>query len=142
MHEPRERNSVEVPVALVIDDEQTARYVLSRSLVAIGCKVVEASGGEQGLARAASEQPDVIFLDLRMPDMLGTEVLARLKRDTTTAHIPVVISTSQVIADEERRRLSAHAAAILAKRAIGSEAGDEEIRSALRASNSALARHG
>ena len=123
------------PLALVIDDEQTARYVLSRSLMAAGCRVLEAEGGEQGLSRAASERPDVIFLDLRMPDMLGTEVLARLKRNPATATIPVVIATSQVIADDERERLGVHATAILAKRAIGGEAGDDAVRNALRASS-------
>ena len=74
-----------VPLALVIDDEQTARYLLRRYLTAIGCRVTEASGGFEGLARAESDRPDVIFLDLRMPEMLGTEVLARLKRNPATA---------------------------------------------------------
>ena len=59
----------QAPLVLVVDDEQTARYVLRRFLTKAGCRVIEASGGEDALFRAASEQPDVIFLDLRMPDM-------------------------------------------------------------------------
>jgi signal transduction histidine kinase len=121
------------PLALVIDDEQTARYLLRRALTAMGCRVVEADGGVPGLSRAESEHPDVIFLDLRMPDMLGTEVLARLKRNPATAAIPVIISTSQIVADAERQRLATHAAALLGKGRLGEADGDEELRRALRA---------
>jgi CheY-like chemotaxis protein len=115
----------------VVNDEETARYVLRRCLTGIGCRVVEASRGEEALQRAASEPPDIIFLDLRMPDMLGTEVLARLKRDRTTAGIPVVIATSQPFDDSERRRLLNHAVTILSKLEIGGNAGTEAIRRAM-----------
>ncbi len=90
--------------------------------------MIEASGGEDALFRAASDQPDVIFLDLRMPDMLGTEVLARLKRERATADIPVIIATSQVMDRAEEERISNHAVAILSKARIGDERGADEIR--------------
>jgi signal transduction histidine kinase len=118
----------QAPLVLVVDDEQTARYVLRRFLTKAGCRVIEASGGEDALFRAASEQPDVIFLDLRMPDMLGTEVLARLKRERATADIPVIIATSQLMDRAEEERISHHAVAILSKARIGEEHGADEIR--------------
>jgi len=118
----------QAPLVLVVDDEQTARYVLRRFLTKAGCRVIEASGGEDALFRAASEQPDVIFLDLRMPDMLGTEVLARLKRERATADIPVIIATSQLLDRAEEERISNHAVAILSKARIGEEHGADEIR--------------
>jgi signal transduction histidine kinase len=121
------------PLALVVDDEQTARYVLRRFLTRVGCRVIEASGGEDALFRAAADQPDVIFLDLRMPDMLGTEVLARLKRERATADIPVIIATSQVMDSAEEERISNHAVAVLSKAKIGDEDGAEEIRRLVRA---------
>jgi signal transduction histidine kinase/CheY-like chemotaxis protein len=124
-----------MPLALVIDDEQTARYLLRRCLTAIGCRVIEAASGTEGLARAESDRPDVIFLDLRMPEMLGTEVLARLKRNPATSGIPVIIATSQLVATEERQRLTTHAAAVLGKSRLGAEEGDDEVREALRAAN-------
>ena len=127
------RAPVNMPTALVVDDEITSRYVLRRYLTAAGCRVIEASGGQEGLARAVSEQPDVVFLDITMPDMLGTEVLARLKRDPATARIPVVIATSLAIDDAERARLEAHAAAVLPKSRIGGHNGDAELREALTA---------
>ena len=129
--EPARRIIEEAPVALVVDDEQTGRYVLRRCLTAIGCRVIEASGGADALFRAATEQPDIIFLDLRMPDMAGTEVLARLKRDRATADIPIIIATSQVLDGSEAQRLSNHAAAILSKARIGAANGNEEIRRAV-----------
>jgi signal transduction histidine kinase len=132
---PVAAQSRDVPLALVIDDEQTARYLLRRYLTAIGCRVSEASGGPEGLARAEAERPDVIFLDLRMPEMLGTEVLARLKRNPATIGIPVIISTSQVVAADEWQRLSTHAAALMGKSSLGSDGGEEEVRRALRSAN-------
>jgi signal transduction histidine kinase/CheY-like chemotaxis protein len=123
----------EAPLALVVDDEQTARYVLRRFLTRVGCRVIEASGGEDALFRAVSDQPDVIFLDLRMPDMMGTEVLARLKRDRATADIPVIIATSQLMDPSEQERLSNHAVAILSKARIGEDDGADEIRRVVRA---------
>ena len=125
--------ALSMPTALVVDDEMTSRYVLRRCLTAAGCRVIEASGGKEGLARALAEQPDVVFLDITMPDMLGTEVLARLKRDPATARIPVVIATSRTIDDDERARLSAHAAAVLPKARIGGVNGDADLRDALTA---------
>ena len=125
----------DAPMALVVDDEQTARYLLRHSLTQVGCRVIEAMNGEGGLLRAVSESPDVIFLDLRMPDMLGTEVLARLKRDPATARIPVIIATSQIIAPAERERLEAHAVAVLGKGRLGEDDGADQIRQVLRAAN-------
>jgi signal transduction histidine kinase/CheY-like chemotaxis protein len=119
------------PTALVVDDEITSRYVLRRYLTAAGCRVIEASGGQEGLARAAAEQPDVVFLDITMPDMLGTEVLARLKRDPATARIPVVIATSLTMDEAERARLATHAAAVLPKARIGGTNGEADLREAL-----------
>jgi CheY-like chemotaxis protein len=100
--------------------------------------VTEASSGEDALQRAVAEKPDVILLDLRMPDMLGTEVLARLKRDRTTADIPVIIATSQMLDESERQRLSNHAVAILSKGRIGEDDGNNEIRRAIDAAGVTL----
>jgi signal transduction histidine kinase/ActR/RegA family two-component response regulator len=123
------------PVALVVDDEQTARYLLRHALSEIGCTVIEAVNGESGLRRASADRPDVIFLDLRMPDMLGTETLARLKRNPSTAGIPVIIVTSQIIEAGERERLAVHATAVLGKGRLGEPDGRDQIRQALRAAN-------
>jgi signal transduction histidine kinase/CheY-like chemotaxis protein len=123
----------EAPLVLVIDDEQAARYLLRKLLTSLGCTVIEAGSGETGLQRAAEERPVVIVLDLQMPDMLGTEVLARLKRAPATAAIPVIIATSQIIPTAERERLETHAAAVIGKSRLGEADGVEQIRGVLQA---------
>jgi signal transduction histidine kinase len=130
--------TVRPPLVLIADDEMTARYVMRRFVIAAGCRVLEASGGQEALRLAAAEHPDAILLDVRMPDMLGTEVLARLKRNPATANIPVIVATSQIMSDAERRRLSAHAVAVLGKGRMGEADGDRELRDALRAANIAI----
>jgi signal transduction histidine kinase len=139
-NEPRASGAppLTAPTVLVVDDELSTRYVLRRYLTAAGCRVIEARGGQEGLERAVSDQPDVVVLDLMMPDMLGTEVLARLKRQPSTARIPVIIATSQTIDEAERTRLTSHAVALLPKSRIGGDSGDAEIRGALLAAGIAL----
>jgi signal transduction histidine kinase/DNA-binding response OmpR family regulator len=83
---------------LVVDDDATSRDLLCRMLRSEGYKVFTAPSGEAGLQAARELQPDVITLDLLMPGMDGWTVLAALKADRSTAHIPVVIAT---ILDDE-----------------------------------------
>lgn len=76
------------PRALVIDDETQLRRLLKMALTGKGYEVFEAATGAEGLTEAAFRHPDVILLDLGLPDMDGQEVLRRLREWTTT---PVLI---------------------------------------------------
>jgi CheY-like chemotaxis protein len=80
-------------VLLVEDDEATSTMYTTR-LEADGYSVIVASNGESGVARALADQPDLIYLDLRMPGLDGFEVLERLRADPQTAAIPVIILTN------------------------------------------------
>ena len=117
---------------LIVDDREQDRYVIKGALAALGrFEIVEADRGEDGLDRARSVKPDVIFLDLVLPDTTGFEILDQLKSDAQTKDIPVIINTSKILDETERTRLAAHAAAIVAK---GKESRDEviaEIRASL-----------
>ena len=62
-----------------------------------------------------TKRPDVIFLDLNLPDMTGFEILDRLKSHVDTQAIPVIINTSKVLDESERERLAKKTVAILAK---------------------------
>jgi signal transduction histidine kinase/DNA-binding response OmpR family regulator len=115
---------------LIVDDDETARYVL-RSLLGSGWRISEAAGGAEGLRRAREEQPCAIFLDLVMPDLSGLEVLERLRNDTATRDIPVVVVTSKRLEREEERMLTAHARAVLAKEELSSEAVEAVLAEAL-----------
>jgi len=76
---------------LVIDDHPMARDLMTRFLTKEGFRVVSASNGQDGLHLAREVSPDVITLDVIMPEMDGWEVLASLKADPTLANIPVIM---------------------------------------------------
>jgi two-component system KDP operon response regulator KdpE len=76
------------PIIVVIDDEVQLRRLLRITLEANGYKVYEAANGQQGLAEVAARHPDVVVLDLGLPDMNGVEVLTRLREWTS---IPIII---------------------------------------------------
>ena len=116
---------------LIIDDDETARYVLSKLLTETPYAVIEAASGSEGLRRAHEDQPRVIFLDLMMPEMSGFEVLEQLKSDPSTRDIPVVIITSKLIEREERRLLDGKVVAILPKATASRETVIDRIREAL-----------
>jgi signal transduction histidine kinase/CheY-like chemotaxis protein len=100
---------------LLIDDEETSRYVLRQMLGGCGpLSVQEAQSGAEGLRLARSSPPDVVLLDLQLPDIDGFDVMERLRADPSTAGIPVIVCTSSVLADYQRSRLS-HARIILSK---------------------------
>lgn len=85
---------------LIVDDHESVRGVLREILEEEGVTVRVAADGETALAMAAERPPDLVFLDLSMPDMDGLEVLRRLRADPRTAAARVVIVTAR--AEEER----------------------------------------
>lgn len=121
-----------VEKVLIIDDEEVARYILKGHLAETKYAVLEASNGPDGLALARKARPDAIFLDLVMPGMSGVEVLHQLKADEATRQIPVIISTSKVLEEDERRALQSDALAILSKEAPSREAALMAVGKALR----------
>ncbi len=80
---------------LVVEDEQHILRVLEYNLRLDGFIVHLAENGATGLKLAREVKPDVILLDWRMPEMSGIEVLAELKRDDATRHIPVFMLTAK-----------------------------------------------
>src|ERR1051325_7974216 len=76
------------PTALIIDDEVQIRRLLRVTLEAENYRVFEAVNGNEGLVEAASRRPDVVLLDLGLPDISGVEVLKRLRE---WSQVPVVI---------------------------------------------------
>jgi signal transduction histidine kinase/CheY-like chemotaxis protein len=129
--------------ALVIDDEEDARYALGSRLAALPFEVLEAADPRDGLRLAREARPAAIFLDLVMPEMLGFEVLERLRDDPATRNVPVVVVTSKTLTPEEDSRLAARGAAVLTKEEYARADGVARIRHALlRAGFSAPMREG
>lgn len=97
--------SADGPKVLVVDDDAWMRSVLADLLPAEGYNVEEASSGPSAIRLAKEDRPDVVILDLAMPEMSGLDVLRELKKDSVTNNIPVIIFSayaSQLPADCRR----------------------------------------
>jgi CheY-like chemotaxis protein len=122
---------------LIIDDSEVERYALRQFLASPLYEVIEAHGGYDGLRLARQSQPDLIFLDLAMPDVHGLEVLKMLKAIDETRGIPVVLFTSQR-PDDIGEEQSAAASALLLKSELSRESVAAVIR---RVSNAGVTNH-
>ncbi|VAX10998.1 hypothetical protein MNBD_GAMMA26-1825 [hydrothermal vent metagenome] len=92
---------------LVVEDSNLARKILVRTLDQHGFQVVEAADGLSALAQLAAEGPDLVILDLILPDIDGYEVFSRMKEDAKTADTPVIILTSRAsLVDKIRGKMS------------------------------------
>ena len=81
---------------LIIDDEEDVKAIAKMGLeMAANWSVITASSGKEGLSLAAAQQPEVILLDLMMPDWDGKETLQQLKNNPKTANIPVILMTAK-----------------------------------------------
>ncbi len=99
-------------LVLVVDDDASARDLITRHLRKEGYRVEQAADGREGLERARTLQPDVITLDVLMPEMDGWGTLSALKADRSLAEIPVVMLSIQ---DDERLGMTLGAAEYLTK---------------------------
>jgi two-component system response regulator MprA len=90
----RTETPVDSDVILIIDDSKFIAQAYSRVVMGLGYRVLIACDGKTGLFAAESCKPNLILLDMLMPDMDGLEVLRRLKRTPSTTDIPVLVTSS------------------------------------------------
>ena len=100
---------------LVVDDDPKAVEIISSYLEHAHHSVLRAYGGNEATHIAKLQQPDLIVLDLMMPETNGFEVVEELKLDKRTARIPIIIVTSKFLTPEERNTLKGHVRAVLEK---------------------------
>jgi two-component system cell cycle response regulator DivK len=93
-------------LVLIVDDNEMNLKLARDVLRHAGFRTLEAATGEEAVALAAAHRPDVIMLDIRLPDLDGTEVVARLKELEATASIPVVALTSLAMKGDRERLLA------------------------------------
>jgi len=101
---------------LVVDDDDTMRSGLRRALHEEGWQVTEAENGRVALARLAESRPDVIVIDLMMPEMDGFELLGALRSNVAWREIPVLVLTAKDLTDDDRARLNGGIERVLQKR--------------------------
>jgi len=94
------------PLVLIVDDNEQNLKLARDVLRAAGFRTLEAASGAEGVALATEHLPDVVLLDLRLPDMDGTDVARALRDDARTARMPVV-ALSALQAGGERDWLNA-----------------------------------
>ncbi|MEI6388160.1 MAG: diguanylate cyclase [Spirochaetota bacterium] len=97
-------NPSEKPQILIIDDAPMNILILARML-SDEYEILRAAGGKEGIALAGTKQPDLIFLDIEMPDMDGYEVCSALKANRATADIPIIIMTAHSDQESEIQAL-------------------------------------
>ncbi|HXF14933.1 MAG TPA: response regulator [Terriglobales bacterium] len=96
-----------MPRILLVEDNEMNRDMLSRRLQRKGYSVLIAVDGEQGLATAYSEMPELILMDISLPFIDGYEVTRRLKANPRTKHIPVIALTAHALLTDRDKALKA-----------------------------------
>ncbi len=92
---------------LLVEDNEMNRDMLSRRLTRKGFTVVMAVDGRQGVDMAASESPDLILMDMSLPELDGWEATRQIKASQMTREIPVIALTAHAMSDDRRKALEA-----------------------------------
>jgi two-component system cell cycle response regulator DivK len=92
---------------LYIEDSPSNRLLVTRILLVEGYEVLEASEGLQGIEMAKSERPDLILMDMNLPEVDGYELTEKVKADPELADIPVVAMTANVMQGDREKALQA-----------------------------------
>ena len=96
-----------MPKILLVEDNEMNRDMLSRRLARRGYSVVTALDGEQGHSLAGTESPDLILMDIGLPDMDGWEVTRLLKSNSRTNHIPIIALTAHALVTDREKAFEA-----------------------------------
>jgi len=92
---------------LVIEDNELNSDMLTRRLTRRGFRVISAFDGAQGLALVNAERPDLVLMDMRLPDISGWELTAQIKHDPITCHIPVIAVTAHAMETHRQQAMDA-----------------------------------
>ena len=116
---------------LIVDDDPSAVDLIAVRIEGLANTIYRAYGGRDAIEIARREKPDLIVLDLMMPEVSGFDVVAALHERPGTASIPVLIVTAKRVTEEDHRRLSGHVSTILEKAEFDGERFTTEIRRAM-----------
>jgi CheY-like chemotaxis protein len=91
------------PLVLAVDDNEDNLQLLTQLLELIDCSFITAAGGETAILKAKNYQPNLILLDMMLPDISGVEVIYSLKQDPQTMEIPIIAVTAMARAEDRER---------------------------------------
>jgi len=121
------------PRVAIVDDTAEARHLIRRILQSQGnFTIFEATNGKEGLNLIRRELPDLIILDLMMPEMNGFAVMDALKADQKTAEIPVIVATAKELTPEEKNRLGKQIQSLMQKGDFLNDEFLEEVKSLIK----------
>jgi two-component system, cell cycle response regulator DivK len=92
---------------LVVEDQEDNRRILRDMLTSADYEIMEAESGEEALAAAAKQRPDLILMDIQLPIMDGYEATRRIKADPTLTDVPVIAVTSYALSGDEKKARAA-----------------------------------
>jgi len=92
---------------LLVEDQEDGRRIVRDLLAASDYALIEAKTGEEGLALAEQERPDLILMDIQLPGLDGYEVTRRIKANPALSHIPIVAVTSYALSGDEQKAYAA-----------------------------------
>jgi len=100
---------------LNVEDNEYNLKIVRQLLSRTSYRLIEAVDGEQGVATANNELPDLILMDIQLPKLSGLDATRRLRADPKTAHIPIIVITSFALSGDSEKAKDAGASAYLAK---------------------------
>lgn len=122
------RSQQSIQQILVVEDDPDARDLIERAVADLEWQVSTAANGQLALERMVEHRPDLIFLDLMMPEMDGFEFVLRMRKNPDWHAIPIVVITAKDLNQEDRTRLNGHVQNILQKGAFSRSELHEEVR--------------
>src|SRR5688572_17106611 len=124
--------SADRPVkVLIVDDDPKAVEMIAVRTQGLANTILRAYGGREAIAMAERELPDLIVLDLIMPEVNGFEVVDALNENPATAHIPIVVVTASEITEDDRKRLNGFVSTIMGKAGFDGKRFMCEVRRAM-----------
>ncbi|MEO6573930.1 MAG: response regulator [Polyangiaceae bacterium] len=116
---------------LIVDDDPKAVELIAVRMLDLASTVLRAYGGREAIDVARRELPDVIVLDLLMPDVSGFDVVEALNKDPATARIPILVVTAHPLAPEDRAKLNRYVTTIMEKADFDGDRFVAQVRRAM-----------
>ena len=113
---------------LVVDDNAANREWMTRALKPAGFKVTTADGGRAAIQIAKSQKPDLVLLDLMMPEVTGFDVVEALRSDPSTRDTPIMVVTAATLTEEDKKRLNGWVSQVLSRASLASSTLVEQLK--------------